>query len=595
MPKISQEIEENDFADDFHADDGPESSENQPLRTLSHEASDEDVNDFTETNGLSGHLELFHKASEVLVVHSSSRVVLPLTTVEREALDRETTRKWHQPRTLYFTIFVCSLGAIEQGWAQTGMNGANLYLPHAFDLEDHSARSSFVLGIINSGLYLAQGLIGAWISEPVNNHLGRRGAIFVATLCCLIGNAGSGMAFSWPILVLFRLVLGTGLGLNSSTVNVFAAESAPAYIRGGLAVSWQMFTAFGIFLGFLANVIFVMQYTGREELIWRLQLAAPLIPAIPLLILVYNCPESPAWHIKRHSYSSAFASLLRLRNTPLQAAIELYSTNLSRRRNKIATALQPRFLSKLKSLFQIPRNRHALYASYTVMLGQQLCGINIIAFYSSTIFSSSGSSPLLANWASVVFGLVNFVGAFPAVWTMDRYGRRWLLLWTLPPMALTMALASASFWLPGSTLRLVVLAGCVYVFCALYSPGMGPVPCAYSAEVYPLSVREVGMSFAISTAALWATVLSLTFPVLLETLGEQASFGLYAALNLVAWGLSWAFVRETKGVELERMDEVFEGSSKVFLGDAWRDGIVTWRRRRIGKGWQEVGQEDRRD
>ena len=372
MSATSREITEDDYGDDVDEQDGLISGENQPLRTLSNEASDGDVDDFVETNGLSEYLELFHKAASSLGAHSSQREVLPLTSPEREALDREITQKWHQPRTLYFTIFVCSLGAIEQGWAQTGMNGANLYIPAAFNLEDHNSRSSFILGTINCGIYLAQGLIGAWISEPVNSRLGRRGAIFVATLCCLVGNVGSGIANSWPILVLFRLVLGTGLGLNSSTVNVFAAESAPAYIRGGLAVSWQMSTAFGIFLGFLANVIFVIQYPDRENLIWRFQLAAPLIPTIPLLMLIYNCPESSAWHIKRQSYSSAFVSLLRLRNTSLQAAIELYSTYLSRRHNKAALTQQS-FASQFKSLFQIARNRHALYASYTVMLGQQLC------------------------------------------------------------------------------------------------------------------------------------------------------------------------------------------------------------------------------
>ena len=591
MSKISQEVEENDFA----VDSLPEASENQPLRTLSHESTEDDVEDFASTHGLLEHLELFQKASKSLRSATDSDAAQYLTAKERDALVRETTHKWRQPQILYFTIFVCSLGAIEQGWSQTGMNGANLYLPHAFGLEDHGPRSSFILGTINCALYLAQGLIGAWISEPVNNRLGRRGGIFLATICCLIGNLGSGVSFSWPVLVLFRLILGTGLGLNSSTVNVFAAESAPAYIRGGLAVSWQMFTAFGIFLGFLANVIFVMEYAEREDLIWRFQLAAPLIPTVPLLILVYNCPESPAWHIKRHSYSNALDSLLRLRNTSLQAARELYSTHLSRRRNKAALHHQS-FATKLKSLIRIPRNRHALYASYTVMLSQQLCGINIIAFYSSTIFASSGSSSLVANWASVVFGLVNFLGAFPAVWTMDRYGRRWLLLWTLLPMAVTMALASGSFWLPGETLRLAVLAGCVYVFCALYSPGMGPVPCAYSAEVYPLSTREVGMSFAISTTAMWATVLSLTFPVLLETLGEQGAFALYAVLNVVAWALCWTFVRETKGVELENMDQVFESSTKAFTKEAWQDGIVKWRQNgRMGKGWQEVAQHDRGD
>ena len=98
------------------------------------------------------------------------------------------------------------------------------------------------------------------------------------------------------------------------------------------------------------------------------------------------------------------------------------------------------------------------------------------------------------------------------------------------------------------------------------------------------------MSFAISTASLWATVLSLTFPLLLNGLGEGGSFGLYAFLNVVAWLLSWLFVRETKGVELERMDEVFESSSIAFVAQMWREGKLRWRGK--GKAWLEVGQDE---
>lgn len=210
------------------------------------------------------------------------------------------------------------------------------------------------------------------------------------------------------------------------------------------------------------------------------------------------------------------------------------------------------------------------------MISQQLCGINIIAFYSTTIFSSSGFSALAALWASVVFGVVNFIGAGPAVWTMDTFGRRRLLLWTLPFMAITMGLTSVALHLPVGTLRLTLLASLVYLFCALYSPGVGPVPVAYSAEVYPASVREVGMSFAISTANMWAAFLSITFPLLLRALGEQGSFALYAFLNVVAWILCWTFVRETKGIELTNMDAVFESSPAAFVAGKWAEGLAKY-------------------
>ena len=585
MSRVSEEALEEDADFGLESSQHTEGSETQPLRTLSDEASTEDVDDFATSHGLTQELQLFQKAALVLDHDVDGQRILGITSYELDALHRETTHKWRQPKMLYFTIFVCSLGAIEQGWAQTGMNGANLYLPEAFALDSNTAHGSFVLGLVNCGLYLAQGLCGCWLSEPINNRMGRRGAIFVGTSLCLIGNLGSGISWSWPVLLFFRLILGTGLGLNSSTVAVFAAESAPVYIRGGLAVSWQMFTAYGIFLGFLANVTLVSLYENHSSIIWRALLGAPLVPTVPLLLLVYSCPESPAWHMKRGRYDDALDSLNRLRNTRLQSACELYSNFLSRRRNK-STKDHSTFITKFRSLFTVPRNRHALMASYTVMLSQQLCGINIIAFYSSTIFLESGFTAMAALWASVVFGFINFLGAFPAIWTMDRAGRRSLLLWTLPPMALTMALAGISFSLGKGTTQLVILAGLVYVFCALYSPGVGPVPVAYSAEVYPLSVREVGMSFSISTAALWATALSLTFPVLLEELGEQGSFELYAVLNLLAWVLCWAFVRETKNVELEEMDQVFESSPLRFVKEMWKEGIERWSSRRgLRSGW----------
>ncbi|KAK1811555.1 hypothetical protein LTR12_014048 [Friedmanniomyces endolithicus] len=523
------------------ADEVEDVAEDQPLRTLSHDTSDEDVEDFVNNYDLADHFDALQKASLLLRHRGDQRRVLGLTDGESTAFSRESTHKWRQPKLLYFTIFVGALGAIEQGWAQTGINGANLYLPEAMGIASNSSHDAVVFGLINCGIYVGQAFFGAWLADPVNSRVGRRGAIFA-------GRAG--------------------LGLNSSSVNVYAAECAPAYVRGGLAVTWQAFTAFGIFVGFLANVAL---HDYDASVIWRLQLAAPFFPALPLLLLIYLCPEAAPWYCKGGRYDLAYASLSRLRNTELQAAIEIYSAYLSRRHHvKLYGDERRSFFTKLRSLFTVPRTRYALYASSTVMLSQQLCGINIIAFYSTTIFSSSGFSATAALWASVVFGFINFIGAIPAVWTMDTLGRRSLLLWTLPAMAFTMLLASFSFSLPEGTARLVTLAGLIYTFCAIYSPGMGPVPCAYSAEVYPSESREVGMSFAIFTASIWATVLSLTFPALLEGLGEQGSFGLYAALNVLACVLCWAFVRETKNLTLDEMDGVFQDSPMEFMKQAGR-------------------------
>jgi MFS family permease len=116
--------------------------------------------------------------------------------------------------------------------------------------------------------------------------------------------------------------------------------------------------------------------------------------------------------------------------------------------------------------------------------------VNIIAFYSSTVFSSAGASDTAALFASWGFGLVNFLFAFPAIWTIDTWGRRALLLFTFPQMAWTLLAAGFCFWVPGDGgAHLGSIALFIFLFAAFYSPGEGPVPFTYSAEVFPLSHR----------------------------------------------------------------------------------------------------------
>jgi MFS family permease len=158
------------------------------------------------------------------------------------------------------------------------------------------------------------------------------------------------------------------------------------------------------------------------------------------------------------------------------------------------------------------------------MIAQQMCGINIVAFYSSTVFVKAGASPFGALLASWGFGLVNFVFAWPAIWTIDTYGRRTLLLFTFPQMAWTLLAAGFCDLIPGTgSVHLGIVALFVYLFAAFYSPGEGPVPFTYSAEVFPLSHREVGMGWAVATCLFWASILSITFPLMLNALTVTVS------------------------------------------------------------------------
>lgn len=278
---------------------------------------------------------------------------------------------------------------------------------------------------------------------------------------------------------------------------------------------------------------------------------------MPLVLGVYFCPESPRWYIKKGRYADAYKSLSRLRNTPLQAARDLYyiysqiveETEIKGRGN---------YVTRFIELFTIPRIRRATLASFVVMLAQQMCGTNIIAFYSSTIFKQAGAGDLEALLASWGYGLVNFVFAWPAVWTIDTWGRRNLLIFTFPQMAWTLLATGLCFIIPeDNRAHLGLIAFFVYLFTAFYSPGEGPVPFTYSAEVFPLSHREVGMSWAVATNFFWAATLSITFPRLLRAFHPVGAFCFYAGLNLTALVLIFCFVPETKQRTLEELDYVF--------------------------------------
>jgi len=313
-----------------------------------------------------------------------------------------------------------------------------------------------------------------------------------------------------------------------------------------------MWTAFGIFLGFCANL--AVNEVGA--IAWRLQIGSAFLPAVPLTIGIYFCPgefppsiayskpqfllkrkvnvicmaESPRWYIKKKRYQDAFKSLLRLRNSELQAARDLYYIHAQL---EVETEIVKgsNYLQRFFELFTIPRVRRATLAAFTVMLAQQMCGINIIAFYSSTIFVEAGASQkeaLLASWG---FGLVNFIFAWPAIFTIDTFGRRSLLLFTFPQMAWTLLAAGFCFYIPESSkAHLGMIALFVFLFAAFYSPGEGPVPYTYSAEVFPLSHREVGMGFAVATCLFWASVLSISFPRILAAFTPVGAFGYVSPL-----------------------------------------------------------------
>lgn len=177
------------------------------------------------------------------------------------------------------------------------------------------------------------------------------------------------------------------------------------------------------------------------------------------------------------------------------------------------------------------------------------------------------------------WGVINFLFAIPAIYTIDTFGRRNLLLTTFPLMALCLFFTGFSFWIPSSsTAHIACIALGLYLFGIVYSPGEGPVPFTYSAEAYPLYIRTQGMSLATATTWFFNFILSVTWPSLLKAFKPQGAFSWYAVWNLIGFLGVLFFVPETKGKTLEELDQVFGVRTRDHAAHGGRQVVWFFRR-----------------
>ncbi|KJZ79405.1 hypothetical protein HIM_00874 [Hirsutella minnesotensis 3608] len=524
-----------------------------PLEGMSDDEIIADADRFVGDNGLVEYRDVFRKGGLVARTQNlpnGFETLEQLTEEDKSVLRYEVTNNWKSsPRKLYLLCALCAGCAIVQGMDQTVINGAQSFYFDEFGIVD-----KLMQGFVNGSPYAAAALCGCWLNAPLNERWGRRGTIAFSCFLAFVTAIWQAVSTHWICFLVARLVLGLAVGAKSSTTPVYAAECSPKAIRGALTMMWQMWTAFGIMLGFVVSLAFQkVDFLGPHSQ-WRWMIGITALPPLIVGLLVYRMPESPRWYMDKGKFDRAFESLKMLRKHDIQAARDMY---LAYKLLEPSQAAPKSGWQLFKEFFTIRRNRRAAQSAWFCMFMQQFCGVNVIAYYSTKIFVDAGYSRENAMLVSFGSGVCNFLGAIPAIFTIDRYGRRQLLLATFPVMSILLFWTGTSFMIENKEIRLAMVATSLYAFMILYSPGLGPVPFTYSAEAFPLHIRAVGMSSA--TAITWAFnfLISFTWPEMMHKFTASGGFYWYATWNIFGWIFAYFLVPETKNMTLEELDDVF--------------------------------------
>lgn len=251
------------------------------------------------------------------------------------------------------------------------VNGAQILYKYQFGIDGKDSRSTWLVGVVNSAPYLCCALIGSWLTVPFNHWFGRRGTIFLTCGISAIACFWQSFVNNWWHMFIARFVLGLGIGPKSATVPIYAAETTPPAIRGALVMQWQMWTAFGIMLGYVSDLAFYKVNDTPEitGLGWRLMMGSAMFPALIGCAFVFFVPESPRWYLSNNRHDKAYEAICRVRFAKVQAARDqFYMYTLLEAESNMKLGQ-----NKVLELITVPRNRRALVASEIVMFMQQVC------------------------------------------------------------------------------------------------------------------------------------------------------------------------------------------------------------------------------
>ena len=419
-------------------------------------------------------------------------------------------------------------------------------------------KSKFALDAAMEGWFVSSALVGciagvAFAGE-LSDRLGRKKALIASGLLFSISALGCAISASHTELILFRLLGGVGVGVASMLSPLYISEVSPAKIRGRMVALYQFAITVGILFAYFSNAWLLKNSSGLElqnallqnifsEEVWRAMFGSEVLPAVVFSITMFFIPESPRWLASKGKNQQAGAVLARINGSSL-AEKELLSIN-----NAIANEEK----GSWKVLFR-PGLKVAMFAGIFLAVLSQFTGINAIIYYGPRIMEEAGLKLSDALGGQVIIGLVNVIATVFAIWKIDKYGRKKLLLGGITGMAISLVIVGLLFHLKMTSGIIILIF--ILTFCASFAIGFGPVVWVLLSEIYPTNIR--GRAMSVATLALWIAVAMIGqfVPWMLENLTAAGTFFVFA-LFCIPVPFVLRRIPETKGMSLEDIEKVW--------------------------------------
>ena len=445
---------------------------------------------------------------------------------------------------LYFICSVASMGGLLFGYDWVVIGGAKPFYELYFGISE-----SPVLQGVAMSTALVGCLIGAMVAGAAADRYGRKPLLIVAAVLFTVSAIATGMFNDFTMFNIARFIGGVGIGVASALSPMYIAEVSPTEIRGRMVSLNQMTIVLGILMAQVVNMLLARDTSVAESQAWNLEWGwrwmfwAETVPAALFLIMSFFIPESPVY--------------LRMKDEDEEMAIDELVINekdyvVSTPDDKFALEFsRAGMMRKLSMLISHSSFRKVLLLGLVIAVFQQWCGTNVIFNYAQEIFVGAGFDVDGMFINIVITGIANVIFTIVALYTIERWGRRTLILIGAGGLGLIYLILGTCYFFEVKGFVMVCL---VVAAISTYAMTLAPVTWTLLAEIFPNRIR--GIAMATCTFALWVGCCTLTFsfPSMNAALGSSGSFWIYSAICFCAFIFLWRRCPETKGKSLEELE-----------------------------------------